>query len=257
MNIVVCMKQTFDTEAAIALKDGVIDGGGAELVINPYDEFAIEEALKLKEAAGEGEVVLVSAGGKDVTKALRTGLAMGADRAVLINDPALESPDEWATAVALSGAARGIEYDIALSGRMAIDDGSSQVAVRLADALGIPSVTGVVKLSVDGAKATAVREIDGGVEEIEVALPAVFTAQKGLNEPRLPSMAGIMKSKKKEIKEVTLADLGLDAKELTPKARIQAYSLPAPRSGGRIVSGEAADAAKELARLLHEEAKII
>jgi electron transfer flavoprotein beta subunit len=257
MNIVVCMKQTFDTEAKIALKGGKIEDTGVEFVINPFDEFAIEEALKLREAAGEGEVVLVSVGGKDVSKSLRTGLAMGADRAVLINDPTLEGSDEWATAIALSKAIGSVNFDIVLAGRVATDDGSSQVAIRLADALGLPSVSGVVKLNTADGKATAVKEIDGGTEEIEVALPAVFTAQKGLNEPRLPSMAGIMKSKKKEIKEVTLADLGLGANDVAPKASIEEYSLPAPRSGGKIIGGEAADAAKELARLLREEAKAV
>ncbi|MDR1042680.1 MAG: electron transfer flavoprotein subunit beta/FixA family protein [Clostridiales Family XIII bacterium] len=257
MNIVVSMKQTFDTEATITLSNGKINSAGVELVINPYDEFALEEALKLKEAAGEGEVVLVSVGGEGVNKALRTGLAMGADRAVLIDDPALADADEWAVAVALAKAIGQIEYDIVLAGRMAIDDGSSQVAVRLADTLGLPSVTSVIKLDIDGTKATATKEIDGGTEDIEVALPAVFTAQKGLNEPRLPSMAGIMKSKKKEIKSVTLADLGFGAGDLLPKTNVVEFSLPSPRSGGHIVDGEPADAAKELARLLREEAKAI
>jgi electron transfer flavoprotein beta subunit len=251
------MKQTFDTEATIALSGGKIDDGGVELVINPYDEFAIEEALKLKEAAGEGEVVLVSVGGERVNKALRTGLAMGADRAVRIDDPALENADEWAVAVALAKAVSQIDHNIVLAGRVAIDDGSSQVAVRLAEELGLPSVSSVINLEVDNGKATAVKEIDGGTEEIEVRLPAVFTAQKGLNEPRLPSMAGIMKSKKKEIKEVTLADLEIGAGDLTTKAEVVEYSLPTPRSGGRIVDGEPADAAKELARLLREEAKAV
>jgi electron transfer flavoprotein beta subunit len=251
------MKQTFDTEATITLSNGKINSAGVELVVNPYDEFALEEALKLKEAAGEGEVVLVSVGGEGVAKALRTGLATGADRAVLIDDPALADADEWAVAVALAKAIEQIEYDVILAGRMAIDDGSSQVAVRLADALGLPSVTSVLKLDVDGKKATATKEIDGGTEDIEVALPAVFTAQKGLNEPRLPSMAGIMKSKKKEIKSVTLAELGFSADDLLPKTNIQEFSLPSPRAGGHIVDGEPADAAKELARLLREEAKVI
>jgi electron transfer flavoprotein beta subunit len=257
MNIVVSMKQTFDTEAKIALSGDRIDDAGVELVINPYDEFAIEEALKLKEAAGEGEVVLVSVGGEGVQKALRTGLAMGADRAVLVNDPALEKADEWASAVVLAKAIEQIPYEIILAGRVAIDDNSSQVAVRYAEVLGLPSVGSVIGLTVADGKAVAVKEIDGGTEEIEVSLPAVFTAQKGLNEPRLPSMAGIMKSKKKEIKTVTLADLGLDAAGLAAKADVLEYSLPPARAGAKIVDGEPADAAKELARLLREEAKVL
>lgn len=257
MNIVVCLKQTFDTEAKIVLDGkGNIDGTGVNLVINPYDEFAVEEALKLKEKFG-GTVTLVSMGGDRVTEALRTALAMGCDEAVLINDPAVESPDEWVVAEILAKAVAQIPYDIILTGRIAVDDGSSQVAVRMADALNIPSVSCILKLEVEDGKAIATREIDGGTELVEVSLPAVLTAQKGLNVPRYPSMMGIMKAKKKEIKVLTLADLGLSAADLPKKMEIRKYSLPSPRKGGIKVPGEAAEAARELARLLREEAKVI
>ena len=257
MNIVVCVKQTFDTEAKIVLDgSGKIDDTGVKLVINPYDEFAIEEALKLKEKFG-GEVTLVSMGGERVAEALKTGFAMGADKGVLVIDPALENPDEWVCAEVLAKAVSQIPYDIILSGRIAVDDGSSQVTVRMADALGIPSVSCILELSVEGDKATVKREIDGGTESIEVSLPAVLTAQKGLNVPRLPSMAGIMKAKSKELKKLTLADIGIEASELSRKMSIPKFSLPSPRTGGKVVSGEAAEAAKELARLLREEAKVI
>jgi len=257
MNIVVCLKQTFDTEAKIVLSgSGKIDDTGVKLVINPYDEFAIEEALKLKEKFG-GEVTLVSMGVEKVQEAMRTGFAMGADKGILVTDPELVNPDEWAAAEVLAKAISQIPYDIILTGRIAIDDQSSQVAVRMADALMIPSVSSILELSIDGDKATARREIDGGTEIIEVALPAVFTAQKGLNIPRLPSMAGIMKAKSKELKKLSLADLGLDAKELARKMSEVSFSLPSPRKGGKVIPGEAADAAKELARLLREEAKVI
>lgn len=257
MNIVVCLKQTFDTEAKIVLdSNGKIDGNGVNLVINPYDEFAVEEALKLKEKFG-GEVTLISMGGERVQESLRTALAMGCDQAVLINDPTLESPDEWAAAEILAKAISQIPYDIILGGRIAVDDGSSQVAVRLADALNLPSVSCIIKLDIEGEKATVIREIDGGTELIEVSLPAVFTAQKGLNVPRYPSMMGIMKAKKKEIKILTLADLGVSITDLPLKMSMPAISLPSPRKGGIKVAGEAADAAKELARLLREEAKVI
>lgn len=257
MNIVVCIKQTFDTEAKIVLDgSGKIDGAGVNLVINPYDEFAVEEALKLREKFG-GQVTLVSMGGERVIEALRTALAMGSDDAILINDPSLENPDEWVAAEVLAKAISQIPYDIILTGRIAVDDGSGQVAVRLADALNIPSVSSILKLEVEDGKAAVTREIDGGTELIEVGLPAVLTAQKGLNVPRYPSMMGIMKAKKKEIKVLTLADLGLSAADLPGKTSVTKYSLPGARKGGIKVSGEPADAAKELARLLHEEAKII
>lgn len=257
MNIVVCLKQTFDTEAKIVLgSNGKIDSTGVNLVMNPYDEFAVEEALKLREKFG-GQVTLVSMGGDRVTESLRTALAMGCDEAVLINDPSLESPDEWVTAEILAKAIAQMPYDIILAGRIAVDDGSSQVAVRVADALNIPSVSCILKLEVEDGVASVTREIDGGTELLEISLPVVLTAQKGLNIPRYPSMMGIMKAKKKEIKILTLADLGLSAVDLPRKMSITKYSLPSPRKGGKKVPGEAADAARELAKLLREEAKVI
>jgi electron transfer flavoprotein beta subunit len=255
MNIVVTVKQTFDTEAKIVLDGkGNIDASGVNLVINTYDEFAIEEALKLKEKFG-GEVTVVSVGGERVTEAIRTALAMGCDKAVRIDDPALANADEWAVAEVLGKAVSELPYDVILSGRIAVDDGSGQVAVRMADALGVPSVGSILKLEIEGDAATVTREIDGGTELIEVKLPAVFTAQKGLNEPRLPSMKGIMGAKKKEIAVKSLADIG--AGEVIPKMSVPKFSLPSPRKGGKVIPGEAPEAAKELARLLREEAKVI
>jgi len=257
MNIVVCIKQTFDTEAKIVLgANGKIDTAGVKLIMNPYDEYAVEEALRIKEKVG-GEVTVVSMGGDRVQETLRTALAMGCDKAVLVSDPALESPDEWVSAEVLAKAVAQIPYEIILTGRIAVDDGSSQVAVRMAEALGIPSVSSVLKLDLQGSKALVTREIDGGTEVIEVPLPAVITAQKGLNEPRYPNMPGIMKAKKKELKMLTLNELGLTGADLGPRASIIRYSLPNPRSAGKKIAGEAADAAKELSRLLREEAKIL
>ncbi len=257
MNIVVCLKQTFDTEAKITLDStGKIDTNGVNLVMNPYDEFAVEEALKLKEKFG-GEVTLISMGGERVQESLRTALAMGCDQAVLVSDPAIDSPDEWVTAEILAKALSQIPYDILLAGRIAVDDGSSQVAIRLADELNIPSVSSILKLEIEGTKAMVTREIDGGTELIEVDLPVMLTAQKGLNVPRYPSMMGIMKAKKKEIKILTLSDLGLSEADIPKKMTIKKYSLPNPRKGGVKVQGEAGDACKELARLLREEAKVI
>ena len=257
MNIVVNVKQTFDTEAKIVLDGkGNIDGSGVNLVINPYDEFAIEEALKLKEKYG-GEVTVVSVGGEKAETSVRTALAMGCDKAVRIDDPALAGADEWALAEVLAKAVSELPYDLLLAGRIAVDDGSGQVAVRMADALGVPSVSSILKLEIEGDTARVTREIDGGTELLEVKLPAVLTAQKGLNEPRLPSMKGIMGAKRKEIAVRSLADLGLDAEKVAPKMSAPKYSLPAPRKGGKVIPGEAAEAARELARLLREEAKAV
>lgn len=256
MKILVCIKQTFDTEAKITLdKDGKIERQGVSLIMNPYDEFAVEEALRLKEKHG-GEVTVITVGAPESQDALRQALAMGADRAVLI-DPAGAELDEYSTATILAKAIGGMEYDLILGGFRAIDDGSAQVAGRVAEILGLPVVNVVTKLEVQDGKALATREIEGGSEIIEVPLPAVITAQKGLNEPRYPSMKGIMQAKKKPMQKTKVDELGLDAGEISPKTRILKYFLPEPRKAGKVIEGEAADAARELARLLREEAKVI
>lgn len=257
MNIIVFIKQTFDTEAKIVLdSSGKIDATGVNLIINPYDEFAIEEGIRLKEKFG-GEVTVVSMGGANAQTAIRTALAMGVDKGALVTDPALENSDEWTNAEVLAKAVSQIPYDIILAGRIAIDDGASQIAVRLAEILNIPSISSVLKLDITETQATATREIDGGTEVIEVSLPVVITAQKGLNDPRYPSVAGIMKAKKKPLKTLSLADLGLSAADITPKMNVDKFSLPTARQAGRKIQGEAAQAAQELARLLREEAKVL
>ena len=253
MKILVCMKQTFDTEAKIVLDgDGKIERKGVSLIMNPYDEFAVEEALRIKEK-GEGEVTVISADGSSAQDALRQALAMGADKAVLVDVGDAEM-DEYATAMVLAKAIGELEYDIILGGFRAIDDGSAQVMSRVAEILNIPVVNVVTKLEIENGKAVATREIEGGSEVVEVPLPAVFTAQKGLNEPRYPSMKGIMKAKKKPMDKKTVSDLGVDA---TSKVKAISFSLPEPRQAGKIVPGEPAEAACELARLLREEAKVI
>lgn len=260
MNIVVCVKQTFDTEAKIALtSDGKIDSTGVNLIMNPYDEFAVEEALRIKEKVG-GEVTLVSLGAKQAVDTIRQGLAMGADKAVLVNDPAMESADAHGVAAALAAAIKQLNPDLVLCGWLAIDDGASQVAGRVAEILDLPWVNVVTKIEIADGKAVAEREAEGQTEVIEVALPAVITAQKGLNEPRYPSLKGIMQAKKKELKEVTLADIGLDAASVGAQAsqvKILSYSLPEARKAGKKLEGEPADTARELVRLLREEAKVI
>lgn len=257
MKIIVCIKQTFDTEAKISLtSDGQIDSNGVHFIVNPYDEYAIEEGVRLKEKFG-GEVTVISMGSSRAQDALRTALAMGADRAMLISDPCLEKADEWVTAQVLSKAIAGLSYDVIITGRMAIDDGSGQVGVRLAENLHIPSVTSVVKLEVTGDHIIALRETYGGTEQIEVSLPVLLTAQKGLNEPRYPSVVGMMKAKKKELKTVSLADLGLNSEELSAKMKVQEYFLAAPRQAGRKLAGDSAQAVSELVAILREEIKVI
>ena len=250
MNIIVCLKQTFDTEAKIELKDGGIATQGVKYIINPYDEFAVEEALKIKEAQG-GEVTVISVGTDQAQEALRQALAMGADKAVLVESP---QSDEYAVAKAIAKAIEGMDYGLILGGHVAIDDNSAQVATRLAQELNLPQVNVVSKLELNGSSATCTREIEGGNDIVETPLPAVVTCQKGLNEPRYPSLKGIMQAKKKELRQVSLSELGIDAEK---KVEILEIFLPPKKEAGKIVDGEAEEAAAELVRLLKEEAKVI
>lgn len=255
MNIVVILKQTFDTEEKVTIKGGQISEDGVEFIINPYDEYAVEEAIKLRDEHG-GEVTVISVGPDRAENALRTALAMGADKAVLVNDEAAFG-DEYTTAKVLAAAIKRNGFDIVLAGNMAVDDGAGQGGPRVAELLDIPQVTTITGLKVEGGKATAERDVEGDLEIIEVSLPALFTAQQGLNEPRYPSLPGIMKAKKKPLEKITLADLGLSAEEVAPKTEELETFLPPQKQAGKILQGEIDDQAKELARLLRTEAKVI
>jgi len=256
VNIVACVKQVPDTETLIKVKpDGSgIDETGIKWVMNPYDEFGVEEALKLKEKFG-GDVTIVSLGPARALETVRTALAMGADKAIHINDPAFEGADAYNIAAALAAAIKGIPYDIIFCGQRAIDDDAGQVGSVLAEFLSIPQITIVTKVDVEGASIKVVRPIEGAQLLIESSLPCVVTTQKGLNEPRYASLPGIMKAKKKPVDVKDAAGLGIT---VAPKAKI-AKTLPPPaRPPGKIICGEEpAEKARELAKLLREEAKVI
>lgn len=216
-------------------------------VINPFDEIAIEEALRIKEKQGSGEVVLVSIGQPAWQEQLRTGLAMGADRAKLVTtDKALDS---LALARVLAKIAEEEKPDIILMGKQAIDDDSNQVGQMVAEMLGWPQATFASKVELAGNKCTAVREVDGGLETIAFELPAVITSDLRLNEPRYASLPGIMKARKKELKEIAADSLGVD---LAPKLKIRELKAPPKRQAGRKVAS-----VQELVALLHDEAKLI
>lgn len=263
MNVIVCMKQVPDTETLIKIKS---DGSGIvtddiKFVMNPYCEFAVEESLRIREKFG-GQSILVTMGPQRAVESLRTGLAMGADRAIHLNDPAFEGGDGLATAKVLAEAIKKESFDLILCGKQAVDDDMVQVGQSLAELLNLPHVTLITKLELipDQKKARATREVEGGREVLEVSLPAVFTCQKGLNEPRYASLPGIMKAKKKEVKPINLAALGLPADPVGAggaKMKIRKYSSPPSRPPGKMVSGEMAEAAKQLVKLLREEAKVI
>ena len=250
MKIAVCLKRVPDSETRVKIaSDGKsLDEAGVKFVMNPYDEFAVEEALRRKEKAGTGEVAVLCLGPAAAQETIRTALAMGADRGVLLQvDKAPADPYETAKLIAAQLKPDG--WDLILFGRMAIDDYHHQVGPLVAELLGLPCVTGVSHLDIDGSKGVAEREIEGGIEVVEFPLPAVLTADKGLNEPRYPALKGIMAAKKKplEVKPVQAGSGSLEVAALTP---------PPDRKEGKIV-GEGAAAVGELVRLLREEAKVL
>lgn len=261
MNIFVCIKQVPDTETKIQIKsdNSGIETTGIKWIVNPYDEFAIEEALKLRDKMADGSMVnVITLGPKSrAVDALRTALAMGADNAFIIDGP--ENVDSYSTASAL---AKAIQNEggagIVFTGKQAIDSDGSQVSQMLAEKLGWPHSTVVIKFELSADKSVCVvdRESDGGtVETLQLKMPAVIAAQKGLNTPRYASLPGIMKAKKKEIKEITLSSLGVESG--TAKIIQKNYQLPPNRPQGRFLDGAAAAQASELVKLLKNEAKVI
>ncbi len=261
MKIVVCVKQVLDTAARIAVADGRVDPQGGARVLNPYDEFAVEEAVLLREKFPDTEIDLVTLGPESFKEALRSGLAMGADRATHLLDPAFDALDALGVAKVLAKAVGGMQYDLILCGRQAVDDDMAQVGPALAVRLGIPFVAVVTKLEIgeDQKQAVVHRQIEGGTEILEAPLPLLLTCQKGLNEPRLPKLKGIMAAKKKEIKIMDAAALGIDPQSLAGDARVRQIdlTLPPQRKGARMLEGEPREVAAQLAHILREEEKLI
>jgi electron transfer flavoprotein beta subunit len=259
MKILVMIKQVPDTATQVKIAgDGrAIDTAGITWIVSPYDEFAVEEALRIKEKRGQGEVVAVSLGPDRAKEALRSCLAMGADRAIHLRDSAWDGADSLMTARALAAVIKQEGPGLALFGRQAIDDDMGAVAAQVAELLGWPCASWIMEeaVSEDGASVRVGRQVEGGLEVFDLPVPAVVSAQKGLNEPRYPTLKGIMGAKKKEIKDVKASDLGL-VPEPPALSVVKLETLP-PRPPGRIITGEAADAAKELVRSLREDAKAI
>ncbi len=249
MKIAVCVKRVPDTEARIKVgPDGKSpDPAGVETIISPYDEIALERAIQLKEAGAADEIVIVTLGPSEATKEVRTGLAMGADKGVLVVDDAAR--DAAGTAAALAPALKEIGADMVLFGWKAIDSDASQVPFYVAHALEMPIVSYVTGLDIEDGKAVARREIEGSTQVIEAPLPAIFTAQKGLAEPRYASLKGIMMAKRKPLDEkaAEAADAMIEVVNMEP---------PPPRPEGRIV-GEGAEAVPALLDALQNEAKVL
>jgi len=260
VDILVLLKQVPSTESIIEVaKDGIsIETDDLKWVINPYDELAVEEALRLREAHG-GTVTILSMGRDKAAEAVRTALAMGADRGLLISDPVLEDCDPLSTAKVLAAAAKEIPFDLIIAGQRAVDDDAYMVGSAVAEALDIPGITMVIKEEIVENRIQCHQTVDGGVAVVEVPLPALITTQRGLNDPRYASLPGIMKAKKKPLETKTLTDLGLDPQMFAaPKMKIVALKPPPERKGGRVIEGETPqEKARELVRILYEDAKVI
>jgi electron transfer flavoprotein beta subunit len=248
MKLIACVNHVPDTAAKINVAAGgmSIDKTGVNFVINPYDEFAVEECLRLKEKSG-GEVIAVSVGTDAHKESLRKALAMGADKAVLLK--ADDDRDSFGIAVALAEYIKEQSPDLVFFGKQSVDGDDAAVGGMVAEILGLPSVSVVVGLSIDGPTLKAEREIEGGKETVTASIPCVITAQKGLNDPRYPSLKGIMGAKNKPIEERPAA-------AASPRVQLVTMKKPAAKATGKIV-GTDASAVPELVRLLHEEAKVI
>jgi len=248
MKVAVCVNHVPDTETKIKIGPDslTIDRSGVNYMLNPYDEFAVEEGLRIREKY-KGDVTVISTGSDVHKETLRKALAMGVDRAVLLKDDGAR--DSYGVALALAEELKTLSPDVILFGKQSIDYDDAQVGTLVAEMMGLPSVSIVVKLDIQEGKVICEREIEGGHEIVETKLPAVFTAQKGLNEPRYPSLKGIMAAKNKPIEEKPAT---------TAEIRVETLRMRKPpgKGSGKIV-GTDASAVPELLRLLHEEAKVI
>ncbi len=260
MKIAVCVKQVPDSETRINLSAPAptLDQSSFTRIVNPYDQYAVEEAVRIKEKLGNVEVTAITVGPQDKVREMlkKDCLAIGCDKAIIVSDPALDGADGFAIAQTLAAVLGRDEYDLVLFGIKAIDDDSSQVGVMVAELLGLPHVGYIGKLDLQATSLTAQREIEGGKEIVESPLPAVLTCGKGLNEPRLPSLPNIMKAGMKPVEVLDCAGLGIPAP--TSLTEVTQYSPPPPRGTCTMIpADDPVAAAKELARLLHEDAKVI
>lgn len=256
MKILVCIKQVPDMESKFK-----VDGAGtwydnADLAwrMNEYDEYAVEQAVRLKEQLGEGDITVLSIGPDKVKEAMKKGLAMGCDRGVHVSDDQVSGKEPYQIASVIAEFAKDKGFDIIFTGMQSQDRGSGQVGVLIAEMLGLPSVTTVVGFDYQDGGITAKRELEGGIKAVvKVAAPALFTCQLGLNKPRYPTLPNIMKAKKKELLSVPVGDL------LQAEARQQTASLyfPEKKGGGLVLEGDVGDLADQLVKILKEKTTVL
>lgn len=263
MNVVVLVKQVPDTESLIEINADASDikTDNLKWILNPYDELAVEEGIRIREKQGSGKVTVLSVGPDRAAAAIRTALAMGADAGVLINDPALEKPDPLATAKVLAAALKSMPFDVIIAGQRAVDDDSYLVPSAVAEYLGIPLLAMVVRQEINARKICCEQTLQDGAALVEADLPLLFTTQRGLNQPRYASLPNIMKAKKKPLETRDLAALGLDAAQIGAaalKTRILSLAFPPRRKVCKMIPGEtAAEKAARLVQALHEEAGVL
>ena len=263
MNVVVLLKQVPDTESLIEINaDGSdIKTDNLKWIVNPYDEMAVEEGLRVRERLGGGKVTVLSAGPERAAAAVRTALAMGADEGVLINDPALDRPDPLATAKVLAAALKTIPFDLIIAGQRAVDDDSTLVPAAVAEYLGIPMLGLVVRQEITGGRIRCEQSLQDGTAVVEADLPVLITTQRGLNQPRYASLPNIMKAKKKPLETRSLAALGLEAAQVgsgAAKTRIRSLAFPPQRKVCKMIPGETADEkAVQLVQMLRAEAGVL
>jgi electron transfer flavoprotein beta subunit len=261
VNITVCIKQVPSTETKIRVNTatGFVDTTEIEWVVNPYDEYALETALRLKEKAGSGTITAIALGPERVKTALRTALAMGADNALQLTAPEFEGVDALAVGRLLAAAAKRQPFDLVLCGKQAVDDDLAAVPPAVAHFLGVPHVSVAAEVTADFASGAVVarREIEGATEVVHARVPCLVTMQKGNYEPRYPTLKGMMAAKKKEIPVLGAAELGVDPSVLTRRIERIEDRLPPGRKPGRVLEGAPEEVVPELVRLLHEEAKVL
>jgi len=263
MNVVVLLKQVPDTESLIEINADASDikTDNLKWIVNPYDELAVEEGIRIREKMGSAKVTVLSVGPERTAAAIRTALAMGADDAVLISDPAWEKPDPLTTARVLAAALKAVPFDLIIAGQRAVDDDSYSVPAAVAEYLGIPMIGMVLRQEITGGSIQCEQSLQEGTAVVEADLPVLLTTQRGLNQPRYASLPNIMKAKKKPLETKSLAAIGLDVAQFGPdslKARIRSLAFPPQRKVCKMISGEAVEEkAARLVQTLHEEAGVL
>lgn len=259
MKIAVLIKRVPDTASVfkVGADNKSVDTAGLKFIMSPYDEHAMEEAIATKEAGKADEVIAVTIGAEGTQETIRTALAMGADRAIFVKEEAVGTFSSRGISEALAAALKAEDVGMVFAGKQAVDDDASQVPERVAEILDIPHASVVTRFEMGDGSVTVDREIEGGHYTLEIPTPALFTFEKGVNTPRYPTLPNIMKAKKKEIKEVSLGDLGLDAGALASTLTIENMALPRQDRLNKILDGDTAERVSQLLSVLREEEKVL